>query len=60
VSQQPPHVAENVASIFRSQPAAAATLFNGTELDVKSRLDALATLLVSVAYNVKETQQNTK
>lgn len=30
---------------------------NGTELDVASRLDALATFLVSLAYNVKETQQ---
>ncbi|XP_023173976.1 angiopoietin-related protein 7 isoform X2 [Drosophila hydei] len=32
--------------------------FNDTELDVAGRLDALATFLVSLAYNVKDTQQS--
>ncbi|XP_034481413.1 angiopoietin-related protein 7 [Drosophila innubila] len=59
VTEPPPHVAENMAAIFNRQPAAAAAVFNGTQLDINGRLDALATLLVSLAYSVKETQQNT-
>ncbi|KAM8709250.1 hypothetical protein ACLKA7_016111 [Drosophila subpalustris] len=57
--EQLPQAAENMATIFNRQPAAAAAVFNGTQLDVNGRLDALATLLVSLAYNVKETQKNT-
>ncbi|XP_017842047.1 angiopoietin-related protein 7 isoform X2 [Drosophila busckii] len=54
--QVAPHVADNMASIFSTQGRADNS--NATELDVNKKLDALATFLVSLAYNVRETQEN--
>ncbi|XP_030567213.1 angiopoietin-related protein 7 isoform X2 [Drosophila novamexicana] len=52
------YVATNMANLFGNQPAATGSPFNASQLDVSSRLDALATFLVSLAYNVRETQLN--
>lgn len=51
-------MATNMANLFGNQPAATGSPFNASQLDVSSRLDALATFLVSLAYNVRETQLN--
>ncbi|XP_064548939.1 angiopoietin-related protein 7 isoform X2 [Drosophila montana] len=56
--EEQPYVATNMANLFGNQPAATGSPFNASQLDVSSRLDALATFLVSLAYNVRETQQN--
>ncbi|XP_017862974.1 PREDICTED: angiopoietin-related protein 7 isoform X2 [Drosophila arizonae] len=60
LSRQTRDVPEQHMDLFyrtESPPTRQGTSINGTELDVASRLDALATFLVSLAYNVKETQQ---
>ncbi|XP_034108392.1 angiopoietin-4 isoform X2 [Drosophila albomicans] len=49
-------VQQNVADIFSNQSVGPAMKFNITDLDVNSRLDALATFLVSLAYNVQDTR----
>ncbi|XP_062129778.1 angiopoietin-4 isoform X1 [Drosophila sulfurigaster albostrigata] len=49
-------VQQNVADIFSNQSVGPAMKFNLTDLDVNSRLDALATFLVSLAYNVQDTR----
>ncbi|KAH8302126.1 hypothetical protein KR044_003034, partial [Drosophila immigrans] len=49
-------VQRNVANIFSNDSVGPAMNGNLTNLDVNGRLDALATFLVSLAYNVQDTR----